>query len=417
MTYEEKFQRVTRAHPCPVCGHTDWCCYTSYLVYCMRSDRPTVGDKVDPHPSGGYLHVIRSGVHRPVNRYEKLTAPESVPAAPVEVRDRWYRTLISQLRLAPNHQANLVGRGFTEESIRGRGYCSLPEKDLRRELVARVMNRVGSSPVGIPGFYQHAHYGTWSLSGAAGLLIPVQDHEGRVQGFQVRRDEDGSETWSVRRPPRPGTIPDGPRKGQTCASVECQNPDGEVCIVLGFGKMAATVMAVTPGGPIKGKFEKLPDGCYELVKPLRYVWLSSANVKNGVNGAGSGAPIHVSRPVGVANGATSDVVWVTEGPLKADRLAQWKREIVLSVQGVSARKGIIEEVLRAKATWCIVAFDMDQNENVAVRDAVNQLSDELDSSGVKVGFALWDPEYKGIDDALQAGLVPKVFSRKKTAVS
>lgn len=51
-----KILRVSRAHPCPICGKPDWCTYTEdgRLAFCMRveSDR-TAGN-------GAYIHVLRA---------------------------------------------------------------------------------------------------------------------------------------------------------------------------------------------------------------------------------------------------------------------------------------------------------------------------------------------------------------------
>lgn len=51
-----KWIRVTKKHPCPICGKPDWCTYTADggLVLCMRqaNDRPSKGQ------AGGWLYKI-----------------------------------------------------------------------------------------------------------------------------------------------------------------------------------------------------------------------------------------------------------------------------------------------------------------------------------------------------------------------
>lgn len=49
-----EWKRVTRKHPCPICGKPDWCCYTAdeSVVLCMRvqNDHPSRGD------AGGWVY-------------------------------------------------------------------------------------------------------------------------------------------------------------------------------------------------------------------------------------------------------------------------------------------------------------------------------------------------------------------------
>jgi len=48
----EKWTRVSRASPCPICHKPDWCCVGERYVNCMR----VVSDKVCKN--GGYLHAL-----------------------------------------------------------------------------------------------------------------------------------------------------------------------------------------------------------------------------------------------------------------------------------------------------------------------------------------------------------------------
>jgi len=67
------WKRVTKAHPCPICGKPDWCCYTKdeRVVLCMRkqNDHPSRGD------AGGWVYRLgdETGVckTRPSTIYEE----------------------------------------------------------------------------------------------------------------------------------------------------------------------------------------------------------------------------------------------------------------------------------------------------------------------------------------------------------
>jgi len=81
---------------------------------------------------------------------------------------------------------NLQGRGLTEQDINGNGYKTTPvigEKALVKELLAS-----GLSLEGVPGFYTDTN-GEWSfVSSKRGIMVPVRDSQGRIQGIQIRRD-------------------------------------------------------------------------------------------------------------------------------------------------------------------------------------------------------------------------------------
>jgi len=66
----DKFKRVSRHDPCPVCGHTDWCVVSNDggTAICMRqeSDRP--------HAKGGWIHVLKK-MPPPMRRTFKIAAP------------------------------------------------------------------------------------------------------------------------------------------------------------------------------------------------------------------------------------------------------------------------------------------------------------------------------------------------------
>lgn len=77
------WQRVTRAHRCPICDHDSWCCVADDLVLCMRSEsaRPSTGK------AGGWLHSLGSRPSKPA------TVKPAMPVAPLrngaELLERW----------------------------------------------------------------------------------------------------------------------------------------------------------------------------------------------------------------------------------------------------------------------------------------------------------------------------------------
>jgi len=102
--------RVTRRHPCPICGHPDWCSVSANgrIVCCMRvpTNRTT--------KNGGWIHHL--GYPQP------LTLPpprpiEQLPKAAGEILHVTYSGLLVELGLSDWHRRNLQQRGLTDSQI------------------------------------------------------------------------------------------------------------------------------------------------------------------------------------------------------------------------------------------------------------------------------------------------------------
>ena len=109
----------------------------------------------------------------------------SSPLCRIETRDTAYRALLSQLTLASDHLDNLQRRGLSKHAIDDNLYRTTPRigyTSLCKQLLAQ-----GISLAGVPGFFRKE--GQWTLAIAErGILIPVRDLEGRIQGLQIRLD-------------------------------------------------------------------------------------------------------------------------------------------------------------------------------------------------------------------------------------
>jgi hypothetical protein len=115
-------------------------------------------------------------------------------------------------------------------------------------------------------------------------------------------------------------------------------------------------------------------------------------------GCGSGAPVHVSHPEYFDN-----AVWVTEGALKADVAAIRLHKCVIAVAGVGNWSGVIPVIRELKPERVIISFDMDKNQNPAVRLHLDTLTACLLKRGIRTFEADWDTDFKGIDDLLTGG--------------
>lgn len=133
--------------------------------------------------------VERLGVPEQFHHTQKKVVVEKsveCPVADIDIRHRTYTALLSKLSLSADHQENLLGRGLTSDEIVWLGYKTTPI--IGMEEIAKQLQREGCLLPGVPGFYRNES-GTWRfVQTQRGILIPVRDYQGRIQGLQIRRD-------------------------------------------------------------------------------------------------------------------------------------------------------------------------------------------------------------------------------------
>ena len=182
ITERQKWLRVNRRTPCPVCSKTDWCLLSTdgSAAICARVQSDTRAGEA------GWLHQL-NGRPLPMPSPQPATDARQLRQAPIERRDAVYCTLLEALPLSERHQKHLVGRGLTETEVAGLQYRTLPSGD-RRSIVCQLQEQ-GHKLGGIPGF--HLHHGEVQLSSTPGILLPVRDSDGCIQALQVRADRPG----------------------------------------------------------------------------------------------------------------------------------------------------------------------------------------------------------------------------------
>lgn len=108
--------------------------------------------------------------------------------SPVDVRDKTYRAFLAKLSLASDHRDNLRNRGLTDEEIDSLGYKTLTSNGLTG--ISNCLSDNGIVLKGVPGFFLTKD-GAWSFSHTKrGILVPVRDRQGRIQGMQLRLDDE-----------------------------------------------------------------------------------------------------------------------------------------------------------------------------------------------------------------------------------
>ena len=148
-------------------------------AHCMNIPREGVKDELERRIGSG--DAVRPRQPQPVSDGIRECA-----AAPVAVRDAVYRAFLDKLNLADDHRQNLLNRGLSESVITRQGYRTTPVFGVRA--LAKQLLSEGFGLAGIPGFYRD-DTGQWVfVSEQRGILIPVRDVQGQIQGLQIRRD-------------------------------------------------------------------------------------------------------------------------------------------------------------------------------------------------------------------------------------
>ncbi len=185
--------RVSGAHPCPICEHSDWCRVTpdGRRAACMRVEEGSYSSKAGKDGSTTYLHRLDGSAKPPPAPPPSCgTKPERADAATLNAI---YEAMLAALPLIIAHREALQRRGLKDEESDRRGYGSLPRQGRHR--VARDLHeRFGDVVQRVPGVYtKQGDRGPYlTLAGAVGLLIPVRDAAGRIVAILSRRDDKGS---------------------------------------------------------------------------------------------------------------------------------------------------------------------------------------------------------------------------------
>jgi hypothetical protein len=186
------WQRVNRAHCCPICGKTDWCRVSAdgQWAICRRLDTGDGHRKVD---KAGMEYWVYHLHHDQPSRLRPPLPPSRVPVARAtdEVLHRVYESLLRSLALSTPHQVQLARRGLRQEDITLRHYRTFPSQG-RAALAKRLVDMFGETTCArVPGLYIREQDGRWwwSLAGAPGLVIPVRNAVGQIIALTVRSDD------------------------------------------------------------------------------------------------------------------------------------------------------------------------------------------------------------------------------------
>lgn len=130
---------------------------------------------------------IRYFAEKPKIKIEQpVVSANECPLTDVETRHATYSALLSKLTLAKDHRESLLSRGLTDADIDRFGYKTTPV--IGMAYLAKRLQSEGYYLAGVPGFYR-TEKDIWTfVQERRGILIPVRNMHGLIQGIQIRRD-------------------------------------------------------------------------------------------------------------------------------------------------------------------------------------------------------------------------------------
>lgn len=239
--------RVSKNHPCPICGKPDWCSYTEdgSLALCMRES----AGSIKRANNNAHIHVLTPNLG---NENSATSTPPinncgncgNCGSGDTDRRNAVYSYLLGNcLILKPEHGEHLLNeRGLGDTVIAAKLYASIPPKS-EWELVCHNMRRqFGEVLAGVPGFFKED--GLWKMPRYDGFFIPVRDAEGRIVALQIRGNLDSRYLWFSTPPEK---YPHGTSSG---APIHFVKPD----LVKQFGHALITEGALK--GDIISEYEE-----------------------------------------------------------------------------------------------------------------------------------------------------------------
>ena len=118
-------------------------------------------------------------------RRKKVDYVRSSEIASLDDRDKFYRKVLSRLSISKEHRENLHKRGLSDEQIEQamiKTYRRIPSWELQEMFPNMDVSKY-------PGFYMRNGKPYMSNQGA-GMLLCEMTIDGKLQGFQIRRDTD-----------------------------------------------------------------------------------------------------------------------------------------------------------------------------------------------------------------------------------
>lgn len=405
---------------CPICGGKAWCRINPKegIVFCMRIPSDEYYDSTIGRQ---YKHRVGKTSMEQVALEETEDVMKKGPA----YLDLVYQTMLSEMELRPHHRKNLTqDRKMTDDMIRLRQYRSL-SADIKTKVPKRMAGRLQDiqSLLGVPGFYQSkGRYGPyWTMAGTEGMMIPFRTVRNEVSGFQIRLDK--PRLFLRFKGVKPGGqevkfIPSSGLNGSIIKEMDSLNGLRRAYCELHINNQiskATLTEKVKRSRKGWGEYDLIS---IELVQEDKYQWWSSSNKACG-SSIGGPLPYHLALPFQrlerwtgelASDIVNCDEVWITEGPIKADKAADSLQKPVIGLPGVGAYSLAIEPLKELGCKHVILAIDADAAVNSQVAATLERCVQYFaKNTDMELSIAIWDMSLgKGIDDLTDAGYFPQI---------
>lgn len=176
---------ASKETPCKNCGSKKWCRESAdgNVMICQHQPIPGGIEKTDKN-NEIYWQLTK--------KYENGFVPYNKPPAKLATvanvvdRSRVYNFLLDKLNIEDHHAKTLIDRGLSAEHIHTSKFRTLPIKG-RNKIYQTLEQKFGADLLEtIPGIIKKD--GRLCLGGAAGILIPVYDAQGRIVALLIRPD-------------------------------------------------------------------------------------------------------------------------------------------------------------------------------------------------------------------------------------
>ena len=166
--------------------------HTSYFAAHMNMDIEDAREKLytmmgEPYKKKGATSYTAPKPQQKKERKE-VKFEDEAEIVSIDVRDAVYKEVVKSHPFIDRHVEDMIKRGLTKEEALSLGYCSYGYSD--EVALAEQYLKKGYELVGVPGFYRNDNGQMQLRELKKGILIPFKDSYGRIQGFQLRKNNE-----------------------------------------------------------------------------------------------------------------------------------------------------------------------------------------------------------------------------------
>ena len=337
--------------------------YAHYYNMSTKEAHKEIMERLNLSSTSNNKHIVP----RTPRKMTEANVVVDTEIASIEVRDQTYKTMLEFMSLSDKNLQDLLSRGFEPYELTQLQYVTYPKKNDNSytpeyfDIPNKLLDK-SCTLKGIPGFFRTKNKGVWSLcSRKGGVLVPYRDYHNRIQGFQLRKNND------------------------------------ELIVDEETGEKENKYSWISSNG--------LVDGC-KIDTTIHYAtdfkWDKEAQKFFPV------IPNHK--------------ILLTEGAMKGDLTHAITGMPLICIPGVSTAITALEEnipLLKASGVDTIIlAYDMDRIMNIKVLLALQKMKDFILSQGMNYNEASWSNVYISLQGEKKTMHVPSsfVFSSEKFSI-